>query len=154
MPSSIDFYKEIFLRYSCSCNSSMVFLSVFFQTFELLLQLFCQLFDYEIVIIVWFFMKDHRSFRYCVQPLCIWLCNSSDHGLFSVPTDTMKSHTITFLIIIIIKINIRFWCITKLLSSIKHITITIMIIAMIINVIKSLSITIKLSDIKFLILLS
>ena len=87
-----------------------------------------------------------------MQLLSPWLCNGSDHGLFPVFADIMKSLTIKLFIIIITIINIRFWCITMKFSGVKHITIIIMIITIIINIIKSRSITMKLSDIKLLII--
>ena len=68
---------------------------------------------------------------------------------FMIFANTMKSHTIEFLnIIIIIKINIKFYSIAMKLSGTKF--IIMVIVVLIIKIIKSCSISMKFSDIKFL----
>ena len=114
------------------------------------------LFDYKIVIIVWSIIKGHKNLFWTLVPqITVIVCSFTLFaclmimitGSFIIFTDTMKSHTIELLlIIIIIIINIKFCGIIMKLPDVKHITIIIMIIAITINIIKYCSIAMKLTS--------
>ena len=110
LPMSLILYFMIFPFFLLfSWHWKGLCISLFSQIFEFPFKLFHQLFDFKMVIIVWFIMKDHRNFlwclilncRWCVQPPCICLYNGSNHRLLHIFDDIMQSRTVELQIIII-----------------------------------------------------
>ena len=158
-PYFVFYYLLIFLCFYRHWESYLI-IRAFSWIFQLLFKFFHQLFDCKMVVIVWQIAVNHRNF---ICSLVSWIADTvcsrlvftcimtviTDSSIISA--DTMKLHSIEFLIIIII--NIKSYGIVMELCGIKVFIIAIIIIkiiVIIINIIRSCSINMTRSDIKFL----
>ena len=131
-----------------------------FQCF-LLVKLFDQLFDYKMIVIVWPIVENHQNFFWCLISYItdnVWRRSVYNHTMavntdsFIIFADTMKSHTVDLIIIIINTIKFL-TIITKFSGSKSFIIIIIMVFAItIITKIGFYDTTMKLSGIKFCIM--